>query len=200
MKSKKIFYSLGLSALFVLILGLLNLKTIRELDFLVSNHIPLLWNPILTKTMIIITTIGGIWVIAPLVVIFLIYFDYRKKISKAYFFGGIMLTGSVLGEIIKVIVQRVRPEGIIAETGYSFPSSHSVASIMFFSLLIYFFKNKIKNKFKRGVFIGFCALIFLLIGFSRIYLNVHWLSDVIGGFVAGLYVFLMFLVFKKEKN
>jgi undecaprenyl-diphosphatase len=106
--------------------------------------------------------------------------------------------GLLLETLIKLIVQRARPENsLITETGFSFPSGHATMSLILFTLLLLTFKNDIKNNALKWVFIVCNITLILLIGLSRIYLNVHWFSDVIGGFALGLFwLTLLILVFK----
>ena len=79
------------------------------------------------------------------------------------------------------------------ETGFSFPSQHAVMAIIFFSLIIFLFAEKIKNNFLKYLFIGANIILILLIGFSRIYLKVHYFSDSLAGLALGLF-WLTFLI------
>jgi undecaprenyl-diphosphatase len=102
--------------------------------------------------------------------------------------------GLVLGAITKHLVGRLRPlDGLIPETGLSFPSQHSLMAIIFFSLVIFLFTEKIKNKVLKYLFIFSNLFLIILIGFSRIYLRVHYFSDVMAGFALGLF-WLTFLI------
>ncbi|RLG10216.1 hypothetical protein DRN73_08395 [Candidatus Pacearchaeota archaeon] len=117
-------------------------------------------------------------------------------------FTFFIIGGFALKAFVKDLIQRPRPiSSLIPVSGYSFPSGHALISIIFFTSLIYFFKDNIKNKNLRYTFITINILLFLLIGFSRIYLNVHWFSDVLGGFLLGLFwigfSILFFKIIKK---
>ena len=95
-----------------------------------------------------------------------------------------LMTIALLNQILKRIVQRPRPNEfrIIEESGYSFPSGHSMASAAFYGFLIYLIYKNIKNKKVKIGAITFLSILILLIGISRIYLGVHYTSDVIAGF------------------
>ncbi len=104
----------------------------------------------------------------------------KNKKKDAAFLVAISFVSAVSVFLIKQIFMRPRPLiQFIAEKGYSFPSGHSLIAVIIFGSFVYFFFKKV-----WGVWIYslFCVLI---VGLSRIYLNVHWFSDVIGGFLLG---------------
>jgi undecaprenyl-diphosphatase len=119
-----------------------------------------------------------------LVVLFLLYIKRKKKESLILVIS--LASGYILEQIIKLIVQRPRPLiQLVAETSYGFPSGHSIFATILFFMVIYFYKEKIKSRFFKIFFISLNVLLILLVGFSRIYINVHWLTDIIGGFALG---------------
>lgn len=90
--------------------------------------------------------------------------------------------------LIKSIVMRFRPDmmPLIAETGYSFPSGHSVTAVCFYGYLAFLYWAYGKSPVMRRVGIIGAVLMILGIGISRIYLGVHFPTDVIGGYIGGL--------------
>ena len=93
-----------------------------------------------------------------------------------------------LNALLKQIVQRPRPEGfrLIAETGYSFPSGHSMVAMAFYGLLAWMVWHYEKDRFVKWLCVtGFCLGI-VAVGLSRIYLGVHYASDVIAGFCVSI--------------
>lgn len=117
----------------------------------------------------------------------MLYFGKRKK--ESFILAVSLILGIVLEYAIKFFVQKERPlVQLVSETGYSFPSGHAISSVILFTLLIYFYKDKIENSFSKYVFIFASIILIIFIGFSRIYLNVHWLSDVVGGYALGLFI------------
>lgn len=95
---------------------------------------------------------------------------------------------SLLNVGIKALVQRPRPEGfrLVAETGFSFPSGHSMAAMAFFGLVVWLVWHYERDRHKRAVLTCAFGFLILMIGISRIYLGVHYASDVLGGFCAAL--------------
>lgn len=94
----------------------------------------------------------------------------------------------ILNQLIKEIVQRPRPVGfrLISETGYSFPSGHSMVAMAFYGLLVWMIWHYEEDKFVKYLCsIGFCLCI-AAVGLSRVYLGVHYASDVIAGFCVSL--------------
>ena len=96
---------------------------------------------------------------------------------------------------IKQIIQRPRPVGhrIIDESGYSLPSGHSMVSMAFYGFLIYLIYKNVKNKYLRTTLIILLTLLIISIGVSRIYLGVHYVSDVLAGFLVAIAYLVIFI-------
>ena len=106
-------------------------------------------------------------------------------------------------EITKSIFTRSRPIGInlIDETGFSYPSGHSMVSLSFYGFITYLLLKNCKNNLIKTIIIISSIILISLVGFSRIYLGVHYLSDVIGGFLlATIYLNLYINIIKLEKK
>lgn len=90
----------------------------------------------------------------------------------------------LINQILKFIIQRPRPDGfrLATASGFSFPSGHSMAAMAFFGLLAWLVWRYEKDRRQRTLLVTAFALIIVMIGVSRIYLGVHYASDVIGGF------------------
>ena len=130
----------------------------------------------------------------------ILVFNKNKKINIAIIFNLGICT--ILNLMLKNILQRPRPTEyrIIDERGYSFPSGHSMISMAFYGLLIYLIYKNIKNKSLKWILIILLSILILFIGISRIYLGVHYVSDVLGGFLVSIsYLILYIKIFKKEK-
>ena len=134
-----------------------------------------------------------------LTLIFLFKFK-RKNIAKLIPTSLVFIP--LLNQIIKVNFQRERPVGyrLIEMTGYSFPSGHAMVSMAFYGLLIYIIYHLVKNKILRNILILINIFIILFVGISRVYLGVHYLSDIIVGYsISGIYLLLLIKILKKYK-
>jgi undecaprenyl-diphosphatase len=128
-----------------------------------------------------ITNFGGaIFLIVLTIVLFILI--KNRKIGLSIFSNLVIIT--VLNQLLKNILQRPRPTEyrIIEETGYSFPSGHSMISMAFYGYLIYLIYKYVKNKYVKWISIVLLSTLICSIGISRIYLGVHYTSDVLGGF------------------
>ena len=132
-----------------------------------------------------ITNFGGaIFLIILTITLFILI--KNKKIGLSIILNLIVITG--LNQILKNILQRPRPTEyrLIEETGFSFPSGHSMVSMAFYGYLIYLIYKYVKNKYLKWISIVLLSILICSIGISRIYLGVHYTSDVLGGFLISL--------------
>lgn len=104
-----------------------------------------------------------------------------------------VLGALVLNQALKFIIQRPRPDGfrLATESGYSFPSGHSMISMAFYGLLIWMIWKYERDDIMRHVWCCLFGLIIVMVGISRIYLGVHYASDVVAGFCVSL-IWLVF--------
>lgn len=132
-----------------------------------------------------ITNFGGAIFLIGLTVI-LFFAIKNKKIGLSIFSNLVIVT--VLNQLLKYILQRPRPTEyrIINESGYSFPSGHSMVSMAFYGYLIYLIYKYAKNKYVKWTSIILLSILIGLIGLSRIYLGVHYTSDVLVGFLISI--------------
>lgn len=140
----------------------------------------LISNPV-TKIAIFITNLGGaIGVLIATVVVCICL--KQKKYKLCIVFNLVTIT--ILNQMTKWIVQRPRPmeHRIINQFGYSFPSGHSMVSMAFYGFFIFLIYKNMENKLLKWSLCTGLSFLILLIGVSRIYLGVHYTSDVIGGF------------------
>lgn len=139
---------------------------------------------------------GAIFVISLTTILFFVIKDKKIGISIITNLGIV----TILNQIIKFIMQRPRPTEfrIIEETGYSFPSGHSMVSLAFYGYLIYLIYRYIKNKYIKWSLIVLLSILICLIGISRIYLGVHYTSDVLGGFLLSISYLVVYISLIKK--
>lgn len=151
-----------------------------------------------TEIMKFITFLGGeIFLVSG--ILLLLALVYRKHKISSFNFTVLLVFGTVINLLLKFIYQRPRPDylPLMFESTYSFPSGHAMNSFIFYSCIAYFiFRNTTSTKIKviSGLLLG--VLVFM-IGISRIYLGVHYPSDVLAGFVAGMLWFAVIVLVEK---
>ena len=117
----------------------------------------------------------------------------KKKLMGCLVLLNLAVSGA-LNQALKRIVQRPRPTEyrLIEENGYSFPSGHSMVSAAFYGFFIYLIFKNVKNKYIKWGSITLLSILIILIGTSRIYLGVHYTSDVLAGFVISISYLVIF--------
>lgn len=139
-----------------------------------------------------ITNFGGaIYLIGITTILFIVI--KNKKIGIAIISNLGIVT--ILNQLLKRILQRPRPEEfrIINESGYSFPSGHSMISMAFYGFLIYLIYKNVKNKYLKWSLITVLGTLIISIGVSRVYLGVHYTSDVVAGFLIAISYLIIYI-------
>lgn len=139
-----------------------------------------------------ITNFGGAIILIGLAFMLFIFIK-NKKIGVSIISNLAIIT--VLNQLLKIIVQRPRPTEfrIVEESGYSFPSGHSMVSMAFYGYLIYLIYKYVKNKYLKWISIILLSILICSIGISRIYLGVHYTSDVLGGFFISISYLIIYI-------
>lgn len=132
--------------------------------------------------------------------VLLFIFIIVKKKYKLFIIVLSSISSVIINNLIKIIVRRERPDYLrmVMEKSYSFPSGHAMISVLFFGSIIYLV-NKYNLKYKKLITFSLSTFV-LLVGISRIYLGVHYLTDVVGGYLLGFIVlFLIIHLFERKK-
>ena len=134
------------------------------------------------------TNLGNTSVITIETIILFIILIVFKQYTYAFFTAGVMICANGYNWIIKHAVQRHRPlaHHLVYADGYSFPSGHSVGSAALFGVLIILTILLVRSKFWKTLLIIIWALFPLMIGYTRIFVHVHYPSDVFGGWIEGI--------------
>ncbi len=145
-----------------------------------------------TNIVKIVTNIASPLMVIITAMVLIIFIKNKKiKLSLAVNLIGITL----INNLIKVIIARPRPNvnRLVSETGYSFPSGHSITSMVFYGYLIYLIYKYVDNRKIKIPLIIILTILIPLIGVSRIYLGVHYASDVLCGFLLGWIYLIIFI-------
>jgi membrane-associated phospholipid phosphatase len=115
------------------------------------------------------------------------YFLVRRNKHLAIVTMTVAFSSLIIMSLLKNVTQRHRPAGSLVEgiTNYSFPSGHAFMGVAFYGLLIWLTFQKVDGKWNRLGITVFVLLVLLAIGISRIYLRVHYCTDVLAGFCLG---------------
>lgn len=172
------------------------------IDFIIQNKFSLLRTSSTTEFFYLITTIFDFsihFVLIFLCITVLIYLFRGKRHASLFFIA--ILFGAVSVYFLKIFFDIPRPDGGVSEVfGQSFPSGHATVSTIFFIMLMYSF-DKYLSSVKRNIFNLFCLLGIVTVSFSRIYLGVHWFSDVLFGvFLGSLVCYLVVFVSDRVRN
>lgn len=167
----------------------MNREPLTVVDAQLSTWLHTHSSPHLTTAMLVITSLGSDVVASVVAVVFGIYLLWRRR---PYWLAAAWLTifgGMLLNRFLKSVFQRARPrfdDPILTLTSYSFPSGHTMKAAVLYGVLAAFLVAETKSWRRRVLVILTAILLIALVGFSRIYLGVHYLSDVLGALAEGL--------------
>lgn len=161
----------------------------KPIDLAIFENLKPTVNSINNNIMLFITFLGKHQFLIPANLILIFYFLF---VTKQNWFSirviTISISSLVLMLILKQLFQRKRPLSPLlkAAKGLSFPSGHAIMAVTFYGLLVYILQHTIESGWLRILLTILLIILALLIGFSRVYLRVHYASDVLGGFIIGL--------------
>lgn len=168
------------------------------LDSLAYNFISKYIRNDLTQVVKWLTYVGSALAVISITLFTLLHFKNKKY---GLFMAVDLVVVTIIQLVLKNIFSRGRPIDInlIEETGYSFPSGHSLTSIAFYGFIIYLiYKSKLNRKSKI-IFITLFILLILVTGISRVYLGVHYFTDVLGGFTLGISYLIIYTTIVGKK-
>ena len=172
----------------------------KPIDMMIFDKIKPAVNTVNNRIMLFITFLGKHQFLIPANLFLIIYFIVVKK--QTWFSIRVItiaISSLVLMLLLKQLFQRKRPLSPLlkAARGLSFPSGHAIMAVTFYGLLIYILQHTIEIDWMKWIVTMLVIVLILLIGFSRIYLRVHYASDVLGGFIIGLLWLLISLAILK---
>ena len=158
-------------------------------DVQLSNWLHTHGSPMLTRAMLVLTTLGATWFVNCVAIPFLLFLLRQRRfywvgVTIASVFGGMLLN-----KLLKYAFLRPRPrfdDPILTLTSYSFPSGHTMAATVLYGVLAAYFLSRTRDWPRRALIISVAAFLIALVAFSRIYLGAHYLSDVLAAMAEGL--------------
>lgn len=193
-RDQLIIYSISLIILIVLLLT----NQLLDTDIIIYNFISKFISPNKTKFFAFITDLGDYIGIFIATIIILVY-NHKHFPKRNISLLLLLVLCSLYVVSAKNIFQRPRPDilQLITIDGFSFPSGHSTYSITIYGYLIYLI-NKDNNTLVKTIITSLLVLLIISIGLSRIYLGVHYFSDVLAGFISGLIILNIVLIIENK--
>jgi len=180
---------LGIAGLCMLLVGCLAICIVQNgniaMDATIYQWIAKWRSNSMTQIAKIVTMMGSAAVLITIAALALLGKDRKLGL----FISANLIMIAITNFVLKWLIQRPRPDEalrLVQERGFSFPSGHSMVSMAFYGLLIYIIWGRVKNRYKRYAICGGLAILIVLIGMSRIYLGVHYATDVMGGFLLSI--------------
>ena len=189
MKKRKIMGFILLIGFIVLTILLLT-NNISSFDDFIYKYFFQMRNKFFDIFFIFFTRLGDIIPVTIITICLLMIFNKEDR----YILGSSMIITLLINQGLKYIIQRPRPpleERLISQSGYSYPSGHSMMAMCLYGVLIYLINTKLKNKKLKIILTIILSIIILLIGVSRIYVRVHYPSDVLGAYLLTILILII---------
>jgi membrane-associated phospholipid phosphatase len=173
------------------------------IDIAIAEGIPSLVSPFITEFFVLMTRLGDWHVVAAFYLIVAGYYLVTNRKRSAELLTVLILS-LTLSFFLKYLFGRERPDIFRVSTDVfsssSFPSAHATTSIAFYGYLGYLMLQHTASKWWRVVVIALVTALVWLIGFSRIYLGVHWFTDVLAGWILGLAILIPMISISKKRR
>ena len=182
--------------LFISLTETLKSTYLAESDTAISNYVASFRTPYLTSYFVFVTDLGDAlgYVITFISCTIIFYFTFKKwrYVAQLAFVMVLALSSNLL---LKQLINRARPdvEHLVTVETLSYPSGHAMMAMAFYGTLLFLISKFPIKRLYKALFITLCLILILSIGISRIYLGVHYPSDIAGGFIAG-FVWVVFCV------
>lgn len=190
-REKAIWAAAGL-LLFSVIAYFISYREVLSFDTVIRQSVYGIRNDALTVILKGFTYAGN-WQTVTLICCVLLFFR-RLRFSFGFPAALTAVICTLIQDTLKLMFQRIRPDvslHLIEQGGYSFPSGHSFTNFVFFGMIIFLCRRKLKNKTAANWITALLGCLIFLIGFSRIYLGVHFPTDVLGGWALGLCLIML---------
>jgi membrane-associated phospholipid phosphatase len=169
--------------------GVANHEPLTLLDVQISNWLATHRSPPLTKAMFVLTFFGSTGAVSCIAVAFGLYLLWQRRFDWFAIAISSVFGGMLLNRLLKYAFQRPRPrfdDPLLTLTGYSFPSGHTMMATALYGVLAAYLCTTNVDARRRLAIVIAAALLIGLVGFSRMYLGAHYLTDVLGAMAEGL--------------
>lgn len=164
-------------------------ELIGTVDIAVGRVVGEIRSPNLTPLVTGVTELGSFWFMVPFVMLTAAIFARRRRYRSALLTIASGLAATVVTPLLKLHYGRSRPDSLfrlVPADGFSFPSGHTLGTAAIFLTVAILVSQHLRGDFRRFATVAIALTLILAVGFSRIYLGVHFFSDVIGGACLGV--------------
>jgi undecaprenyl-diphosphatase len=164
-------------------------ESIVSFDRMVSVSLHAHATALATGVLSAVTWLGGAQVLIAVTLVTAVWLLRRRRVAHAALMGMALAGGDWLNALLKATFDRPRPsfsEPIATAAGFSFPSGHAMSSLTVYGALAFVIAASVKSRRARLLGVVSLAALVVAIGFSRVYLGVHYVSDVLAGYSAGI--------------
>ncbi len=199
---KKDIINIAIPTVIFILIGILVRNTSEGIlfDRMILDLIHRVDNKIVFAIMKFISFIGSAYFLIPLMILAMSYTIYKRKYRISKLLITATLGSYILNFILKNIFSRTRPLEyfLVEQGGLSYPSGHSMVTMTFYMTIAYIVSRNIKDKSSKKYIYIFIYTMISLMGISRLYLGVHWPTDVIGGYLIGYVFFYISVILIRE--
>ncbi|ARF17337.1 phosphatase PAP2 family protein [Sporosarcina ureae] len=174
------------TGIFAYIARSIHVQSISNFDEPIIDFVQGAESPGVTSIMKLFTTIGSTTSVVLLALLILGVLVWKKHRAQAVLFAIALAGTGILNQVLKFVFKRERPDfhRLIDISGYSFPSGHTMMAFSFYTILAYIVWRNVVNSGSRVAIIFLATMMIIMIAVSRIYLGVHFPSDIVGGVLA----------------
>lgn len=188
-----------LLGLFIINCILVLTKVYDKLDNTIMSFMLSIRSDNLTKIMTSITNVGSAYALIVICILLLCFMKDRKMAVKIIIN---LIFVFITSQVLKIIFHRPRPDELylVKVYDYSYPSGHAMVSLVFYGYLLYLINKSKLNKLFKVLFMIIIPILLLAIFFSRLYLGVHYLSDIISGILFGFICLILYVEYSDKKK
>lgn len=131
-------------------------------------------------------------------ILLLVIYKLYKKRQEVLLYLIVLIGSTIINQLTKFLIKRERPiSELMMETGFSYPSGHTMGAVSLYGIITFLLWRHVRTSSRRTVLILFSIVMIMTIGFSRIYLNVHYPSDIVGALLlSGIWLYLTIWLFQ----